>query len=296
MIETISEGQKCQCCGRELDQNMIKYSTNLKNIRIYRAVYPDIKLGSFCHPCYQKWRNKSLNDPRMCLEKLYCGICHQEEPKAKFSPKFCRLNTPLLREYEKISGKDDIILGPVCTTCFEKYPIQGAEPKVKLEIVKKEKVKEELEKKIMPVFRFESKDEILKKTVKKSSTKHQAKIFYCTWSECSHPDTSNWKAQRHVWNVHLKNTPLYQNVFNTQNVTPIFERLTKEEKKKLSGKISLYISDSSDVGVQKMTPKVKSENGNLTEEICVDLRNFFPNDEFLRIPNIKRITKKSKMK
>jgi hypothetical protein len=305
MIKTEATEIVCQCCGKNVDPKSMKYSTNVKNIRLYRAVYPEIKLGVFCHPCYQRWRSKSINDPRMCLEKLYCGICHEEEPKAKFSTTFCRLNTPLLREYEKVTGKSDIILGPVCTDCFSKYPIPETQPKIKLEFVKLEKIskvnKEPIQN-VTPVFLFgdetskesESEDE---KKVEKSSTKHQEKNFHCAWSDCSHSDFSNWKAQRHAWNVHLKSTPIYQRVFNTQSMTPTFEQLTKEEKEKLSGKIAQYISDSPGVAVQKVLPKVKSENVKVTvEEVCVDLRKFFPNDEFLKIPSIKKISKMKKMK
>jgi hypothetical protein len=108
--------QFCQHCERYLDEDDKMVVIRLENIRMYRAAFPNIQKGVLCMSCDNKWRIK-IKEPRMGLDKLFCGICHKEEPTATFKRNFKRIDGRLLPTYKKITRKENVILGPMCTNC-----------------------------------------------------------------------------------------------------------------------------------------------------------------------------------
>jgi hypothetical protein len=108
--------QFCQHCERYLDEDDKMVVIRRENIRMYRAAFPNIQKGVLCMSCDTKWRSK-IKEPRMGLEKLFCGICLEEEPTARFKRNFRRKDGRLLPTYKKITKKENVILGPMCTNC-----------------------------------------------------------------------------------------------------------------------------------------------------------------------------------
>jgi hypothetical protein len=106
----------CQHCEKLMNEVDRSVTVKRENIRIFRAAYPNIENGFLCLPCYDKWRRK-IKDPRMCLKKLYCGICLREEPTATFNKNFKRIDGRLIPSYRKITRRENIIIGPICTIC-----------------------------------------------------------------------------------------------------------------------------------------------------------------------------------
>ena len=105
--------KECVSCKREIFETEVLYAVNERNFKLYSNFFPNLKEGYICCSCYGKWKTKTSKDPRMCLTKLFCGICKKEEPDIEFSENFQKINGNNIFSVIKKTNKK-VIMGPVC--------------------------------------------------------------------------------------------------------------------------------------------------------------------------------------
>jgi hypothetical protein len=125
----------CVCCEKYDQNHSKKLKVHQRNIRLIQTIKEDIQEGSICENCYSLWKRRLKTNPKMNLNKLFCGICKLEETETTFDENFQKVDGTNFRLFEKLTGKKNVVHGPICKNCDCKYLKNNKETIVEKEVV-----------------------------------------------------------------------------------------------------------------------------------------------------------------